>query len=248
MPLLQEKILQNLKNPVSLHIYDSIDSTNNEARRRAGFDKGCHLYAAARQTAGRGRRGHSFYSPEDTGLYMTLSLPFGESFADIQFLTCAAAVSVCEAIEEFSGKAPQIKWVNDIFITGKKVAGILSELICAEGYTASAVIIGIGVNLKTESFPADIADIAGSIGDIEPEKLCASIADRLIGYYNDLSNNSLLEKYKSRSLCIGRDVTFVLNGKKITAPAVDIDSSGGLVVDINGERVTLNSGEISVSV
>ena len=248
MPLSQEKIFKNLDKSVPLHIYDSIDSTNTEARRRADADHGIHLYAAAQQTAGRGRRGHSFYSPGDTGLYMTLSLPFRDSFADIQFITCAAAVAVCEAVEELSHKKPRIKWVNDIYISGKKVAGILAELICDRDYTATAVIIGIGVNLKTDRFPPDIADIAGSIGDIEPEKLCAGITDRLIDYYNDLADDSLLEKYKNRSLCLGRDVTFVLEGKQITAPAVDIDCGGGLVVDINGERVTLNSGEISVNI
>lgn len=248
MPLSEEKIRKNLKNPVSLHLYGSIDSTNTEARRRADTDRGFHLYAAAHQTAGRGRRGHSFYSPDDTGLYMTLSLPFRDSFAEIQFITCAAAVAVCEAVESLSGRNPQIKWVNDIFLSGKKVAGILAELICDRDNTPSSVIVGIGVNLRTEDFPSDIADTAGSIGDIESEKLCADIVDRLIDYYNDLSDNSLLEKYKARSLCLGRDVTFVLRGKRITAPAVDIDSGGGLVVDIDGERVSLNSGEISVSI
>ena len=248
MPLSQEKILKNLNNPVSLHIYDSIDSTNTEARRRADIDRGVHLYAAAHQTAGRGRRGHSFYSPEDTGLYMTLSLPFRDSFGDIQFITCAAAVAVCEAVETLSDKNPKIKWVNDIFISGKKVAGILAELIGDRDNKPTSIIIGIGINLNTENFPSDIADIAGSIGDIAPELLCADITDRLIDYYNDLSDNSLLEKYKTRSLCLGRDVTFVLDGKKMTATAVDIDCGGGLVVDIDGERVTLNSGEISVSI
>lgn len=248
MPISRKKILKNLKNRVTLHFYDSIDSTNNEARRRAGLDEGFHLYVAAEQTAGRGRQGHSFYSPGGTGLYMTLALPLRDSFEDISFLTCAAGVAVCETVEQLSGIKPRIKWVNDIFVSGKKVAGILAELICADENSASAVIVGIGVNLRTEVFPADIADIAGSIGDIEAERLCAGIVDRLIGYYEDLNDISVLEKYKALNLCIGRDVSFAFKGKKITARAVDIDSGGGLVVDINGELVTLNSGEISVSI
>jgi len=95
--------------------HEEIDSTNNEAKRRSLTD-GAHLYATGHQTAGRGRRGHDFYSPRDTGLYMTLSLPITEVEADIQRLTCIAAVAVCEAITALSDKKPLIKWINDIYI------------------------------------------------------------------------------------------------------------------------------------
>lgn len=247
MPFSEEKITKYLKNTVSVRVYGSIDSTNSEARRRAATDKGFCLYAASHQTAGRGRRGHTFYSPADTGLYMTLSLPIYGELSDVQPGTCAAGVAVCEAIEELTDCKPQIKWVNDILIDGKKVAGILAEVICNDN-EPSAVIVGIGVNLKTDSFPDEFADRAASVGDIEPEALCAAITDKLIGYYNDLSNNSIMEKYRERNICIGKTVTFTKDGKRITAEAVGIDRDGGLTVDINGERITLNSGEISVEI
>ena len=247
MPLCEEKITKILKNTVSVRVYGSIDSTNSEARRRAATDRGLCLYAASHQTAGRGRRGHTFYSPADTGLYMTLSLPLDGELAGVQLVTCAAGVAVCEAIEELAECKPQIKWVNDVLIDGKKVAGILAEVVCKDN-EPSAVIVGIGVNLKTDSFPDEFADRAASVGDIEPEALCAAIADRLIEYYNDLSNNSLIEKYRERNICIGKTVTFTKDGKKISAEAVGIDRLGGLTVEINGERITLNSGEISVEI
>ena len=246
MALSKEKILKNLKSNAAVHVYDCVGSTNDEAKREAAVNKGAHIYAASRQTAGRGRRGHGFYSPEGTGLYMTLSLPVSGKAADIQRLTCAAAVAVCEAAEELGDVKPMIKWVNDIFVDGRKAAGILAELYCREVNTPSAVIIGIGINLKTESFPEDIAATAGNIGDIEPNALCARISDKLIDYYGRLHDNSIIEKYTRRSLCVGRLVTFVRDGKEITAPAVGIDSEGGLIVDIGGERLVLNSGEISV--
>ena len=247
MALSGEKINNLLKNKAAVHIYGSIDSTNSEARRRAKTDRGVHLYVAEKQTAGRGRLGRSFYSPKDTGLYMTLALPMKEGgISQIQTVTCAAAVAVCRAIESLSDKKPLIKWVNDIYIGGRKVAGILAELICAEGYSASAVIIGIGVNLTTESFPADIAQTAGSIGDIDREALCAGIAGRLTEYYEAPRDASVMDEYARRNLCIGREVTFTRNGIEKTAEAVGIDSGGGLIVSIDGKTETLNSGEISV--
>lgn len=246
MPLDSEKIAKKLKNKAAVHVYGSIDSTNNEAKRRAGTDGGIRLYATTHQTAGRGRRGRSFYSPKDTGLYMTLALPLCLAPADVQKITCAAAVAVCETVEELSDKKPMIKWVNDIFIDGRKAAGILAELICGADGQPSEVIVGIGLNLNTESFPDELADIAGNIGDIEPEALCAGIADRLIDYYNNLGDISIIEKYSVRNLCVGREVFFTLNGKKMTAAAVGIDSSGGLIVKADDETIILNSGEVSV--
>ena len=240
-----EKIKKYMKNPIPVRVYDSVDSTNNEAKRRAACDGGVRLYAASHQTAGRGRRGRSFYSPADTGLYMTLALPIDRELSELQPVTCAAGAAVCEAIEDLTGRAAGIKWVNDIMLDGKKVAGILAELIGSD-IGETAVIIGVGINLTTESFPAEFAERAGSIGEVEPELLCAAVADRLIGYCGASGYNSVMEKYRSRSLCLGRTVSFIRDGKKITASAVGIDSSGGLTVENEAGRFTLNSGEISI--
>ena len=160
MKLNPEKIQAYCPEPVAVCLYDSIDSTNNEAKRRV--DHGICLYATTHQTAGRGRRGHSFYSPKDTGLYMTLSLPLSESAANVQKITCAAAVAVCEAVSSLSGIDPQIKWVNDIYVDGKKAAGILTELVSDSDNRPRAVIIGIGMNLCTERFPEEFADFTAA--------------------------------------------------------------------------------------
>ena len=247
MLLQKEKILSRIHFPVAVHLYDSVDSTNNEAKRRLDTD-GMHLYATTHQTAGRGRRGHDFYSPKDTGLYMTLSFPLSGDPADIQKVTCAAAVAVCEAISALSDRRPQIKWVNDIYIDGKKVAGILTELLCDKENQPAAVIVGIGLNLTTEHFPAEFANRAGSIGDIEPNDLCGTVADRLIHLFGSLADNSVIEKYKRLNLCIGHTVAFTKDGLEHIAKAVDITADGGLAVEENGKRTVLHSGEISVIV
>lgn len=187
MPLNPEKIRKNLKNSLTIRTFSSVSSTNDEAKRLAESDRGIVLYAADSQTAGRGRRGHSFYSPP-TGLYMTLSFPLGGEAADIQRLTCAAAVAVCGAITSLSELEPTVKWVNDVYIDGRKVAGILAELILDAHNRPLRVIVGIGVNLTTADFPDDFAARAGSIGDLDASVLCAAITDRLIELYRDLNN------------------------------------------------------------
>ena len=245
--LQQEKILTFIGEPITFHLYDSIDSTNNEAKRRADIDRGIHLYVSAHQTAGRGRRGHTFYSPRDTGLYMTLSLPLAAAIpADIQKLTCAAAVAVCDAVSALSDSSPRIKWVNDIFVDDKKAAGILAELITDTDNRPCAVIVGIGLNLNTADFPEEIADKAGNFGTIDRNALCGTVADNLITLFKNLNDNSVIEKYKALNLCIGRTVTYEKDGREHIAAAVDIDADGGLVVEENGVFTILHSGEISV--
>lgn len=245
MLLQNETIRAHLTSPVALHLYDSIDSTNNEAKRQALTD-GAHLYASTHQTAGRGRRGHDFYSPKDTGLYMTLSLPVDRVEADIQKLTCIAAVAVCEAITSLSPEKPLIKWVNDVYIDGKKVAGILTELLTDEHNRPTAAIVGIGLNLTTAHFPEAFAKTAGAIGDIEPNALCAAIVNRLVAL-SHRKDNSFIEIYKTLNYCLGRTVTYVKDGVTHSAKAVDIADDGGLVVEENSVCTTLNSGEISIT-
>lgn len=248
MPIKSYKIEKYLQNRLAVRAFDEIDSTNNEAKRRADADKGTAvLYVTDCQTAGRGRHGHDFYSPKGSGLYFTLSLPVNGDPADIQTLTCAAAVAVCEAVEALSDKRPQIKWVNDVYLHGRKVAGILTELATDNNNQPTAVIIGIGINLTTKGFPAEFAERAGSIGDIEPERLCAEIADRLTDMYEKRHHNSFMEKYRECSLCLGRQVSYTDTDGEHTAKAVDIADDGSLIVEENGVRKALRSGEISVT-
>ncbi len=267
MALHKKKIEKIIKKPVTVYVYDEIDSTNNEAKRRASADRGrTVLYVADFQTAGRGRHGHDFFSPKGSGLYFTLSLPLCGYFAGVQLMTCAAGVAVCEAIFALTGKSPSVKWVNDVFIDGKKVAGILTELVTDGDNKPLSVIVGIGINLTTAYFPAEFAEKAGSVGSVDPNRLCAEVADRLIGMFEELQNNSdlelkpqnnsflesnvhfnsIVEKYKRLNFCIGKTVQYTDPDSLHTALAVDIAPDGCLVVEENGTSKVLHSGEISV--
>jgi BirA family biotin operon repressor/biotin-[acetyl-CoA-carboxylase] ligase len=108
-----------------VRVFDTTDSTNTRAKEDKTLSLG--MICARAQTAGRGRQGHSFYSPADTGLYMTAVLPITPMQAYEFSLTAAAAVACVRAISKLCKKTPLIKWVNDLYIGGKKIAGILTE-------------------------------------------------------------------------------------------------------------------------
>jgi BirA family biotin operon repressor/biotin-[acetyl-CoA-carboxylase] ligase len=243
-----EIIKKRLNHEIFLKIFSETGSTNDEAKRCAAENEGSYaLYAADRQTSGRGRRGHSFYSPEG-GLYMTLSLPVKGSPESIQRLTCAAAVAVCRAIRELSGLCPAIKWVNDIYVDGRKVAGILAELVTDEHNKPICVIIGVGVNLTTKEFPEAFSSRAGSVGDIDADSLCAMIADQLIDLYEDLHNYSIIDEYRALNFCLGKAISYTDSDGLHRAKAISITADGSLLIEENGQEKTLNSGEISVIV
>lgn len=148
--------------------YKTIDSTNTEALRRLSSAQNVRsldqtVIAAYEQSAGRGRLKRAFYSPAKTGIYFTaIHAPKNPIQAPAK-LTAAAAVAVCRSLEEFFNVDAKIKWVNDIYVAGKKVCGILAEgHIGADGHIDAAAI-GIGINIYPSDFPAEIASRAGAV-------------------------------------------------------------------------------------
>jgi len=224
--------------------YDTVTSTNDllKAKAKAGAPAGT-VIVAARQTAGRGRMGRSFLS-EDGGLYMSVLLrPMGAA-VDALTITAHAAVAVALAVEKHTGKAAAIKWVNDIYQSGKKVCGILAEgQANADGL--DYVVLGIGVNLQAPKggFPAELRDIAGSLAaEVDKD---AFLRDVL----KNLSAEDMYAEYTKRDMLFGKTVT-VLRGCEVvcTAVANGITEDFGLrIVTENGEEV-LHTGEVSIRV
>ena len=123
-------IKARLKHDIRVAFYNETDSTNNQAKRlisNCGSEN--LLVCAGRQTAGRGRQGKSFYSPENTGIYMSLVIHPDSSLQNAVTATTAAAVAVCRAIESLTNITPEIKWVNDVYVNGRKICGILTEAV-----------------------------------------------------------------------------------------------------------------------
>lgn len=219
-----------------------IPSTSTYARENAHTLPLPSLIIADKQTAGRGRRGNSFYSPENTGLYMTLLF---EAAAPIPLITPAAAVAVCTVIEKNFGISPKIKWVNDVFLDGKKICGILSE--CFTVNKKTLISLGIGINLTTEDFPENLPN-AGSLGiNCEKEKLAKDIAEYMLDYVDKPDEESVISQYRNRLFVIGRSIEFFENNIRYSATVKDINSQCNLIVELpdKTEKV-LSSGEISI--
>lgn len=219
---------------VKCYTYSVIDSTNNEAVRR--IKKGLKaptLITAKSQTAGKGTRGRSFYS-KGGGLYMSLALKVDD--AHLQKLTVLAAVATAKSIEKLSGKEVGIKWVNDIYLDGKKVCGILCERV------ENAVVIGVGVNLSVKAFPDEIKNIAANIGNINRRKLAKNITNEILRLLE--TKEDFIPYYKNKSVLLGKEISYLYDGAEYKGVAVDIDDMGGLVVETNGEKKTLTSGDV----
>lgn len=240
-----------------LQVFSSVSSTNTVLKTLAaeGEAAGLALVAEA-QTAGRGRMGRSFYSPADSGVYLSLLLRPALPAAEATRLTACAAVAVCETLEALSGRETQIKWVNDIFMDGRKVCGILTEagLDCESGMT-HYVVIGIGVNVRAPEgdFPEELRGVAGAAFDAGrvPELRCriaAGILDRLLDFAADPGSPAVFEGYRRRSLVLGREIRILGPGREpepAVAEALGEDFS--LLARLpDGSLRRLSSGEVSV--
>lgn len=240
-----------------IQVHKSLESTNKTAKEMAvaGAEHGTIIISDC-QTMGRGRYSRNFFSPSGGGLYMSIVLrPEAMHFKNPTSVTAFAAVSVCEAIESISTKVPRIKWVNDIFIDGKKVCGILTEAVTDfESGGLDWVVLGMGINVhtRTEDFPCDLQSIATSIYPDEKmsgvrNRLSAEIINRILGFETLPSETEIFEKYKKRLMVLGKKITVIQNQVEYKATAIDVDSVGHLVVkNESGERITLSSGEIRI--
>lgn len=247
-------------------------STNNDLKQLVNEGETKDLVLLAdHQTAGRGRRGRSFYSPAGTGLYLSFLLHPHVNAALGSMLTTLAAVAASKAIEETCKKDALIKWVNDVYVpnenTLKKVCGILTECsVSMEDQTLDYVIVGIGFNVYEPDggFPADIEQKAGSIlGNVPKEenhrnRLAASFIHHFMEYYKSFPQISFHEEYKKRCFVLGKEILLLPTGcedlpsatkdpKFPSVKALDLDESFGLIVEYpDGHRETLTSGEFSI--
>ncbi|SHH64910.1 BirA family transcriptional regulator, biotin operon repressor / biotin-[acetyl-CoA-carboxylase] ligase [Anaerosphaera aminiphila DSM 21120] len=252
-------IAHNLIEPlkdIDIMYYDSIDSTNTEAKRLL-YSKNLKNFTALvsdEQTEGRGRRGKDFSSPKGTGIYLSVVIFPEEDFnlSSFDLITVRAAVAIVNAIKNKTNKNPKIKWVNDIFLDGKKICGILSEADSDfESRQIKSIIIGMGLNFTTDvsSLSKNLKDIAGSL---KPENLLRNemigeILNQLYNAFYKMSDFEILESYKEHSLLLGREVIFKIKDVNYEALAKDINEAGNLIVELkNGDTMTLSSGEVSV--
>ena len=252
---MKELFLRYLESPLgdSIHWFDTIDSTNTQAKLLAarGAPHGTVLIAD-HQTGGRGRLGRTFLSPAGSGVYLSVILRPHCPPAKLMHLTCAAAVAVCDAVEKAAGFRPGVKWTNDLVHGGRKLAGILTELGFTPDGLVDWAVIGVGLNcLQTlDDFDPAIRSFAGSVAMFAPcdrARLAAAMTDALLGM--DLSaKEATMAAYRRDCVTLGKEISLLrADGVPRHGRAVDIDADGALVVEFApGVRETVASGEVSV--
>lgn len=251
--------------PIHIHIYDTIDSTNLEARRMIteGQISSPTLLMAHTQTCGRGRLGRSFYSPKGSGLYLSWVFKPHTTPQNIPHITPAAALATAKAMEAWAGVCPRIKWVNDLYLDGKKACGILTEVANTPSGEAY-VIVGIGVNVTTAAFPEGLRHPAGCI--LSPEAvahesydlslLTASIIQAFEAYIDNPA--ACLQGYRDLFLLTGKTVTYTYtcspDGQESSPPPTDtvtgvvmgVDDQYQLLLHTeDGGVLVLGSGEVT---
>lgn len=251
-------------------VFAETDSTNRQIMRLGETDapEGT-IVVAESQTEGRGRLGRTFVSPSGTGIYMSFLLRPRSSAAQALRITTAAAVAVCDAIEAMSREKTSIKWVNDIYMHGKKICGILTEgAVDVETGALRYAALGIGINVcpPVDGFPPELADIAGTVTNRNVPEARNRLAALVIGNffreynrwnYRDPAQSTRIHddpcylSYRRRMFLLGKPVT-ILNGTEAEyGRCVDLDREYHLIVDVprgDGtiERRALSSGEVSV--
>ena len=205
-----------------------------------------------KQTAGRGRLGRTFESP-DGGLYLSILLYPQRSPEETPTLTPCAAVAVSRAVERVSGVSPDIKWPNDLQLGGRKLCGILTESSTACGRRYVVIGIGINVNTRKEDLPPELRDTAVSLADftgkrMDTERLACAVIEELDRMTELWTADSrfCLEEYRRRCCTLGCDVTLLCGGECADAHALDVDDSFALIVETDDGIRRISFGEVSL--
>lgn len=265
---------QEIKN-CHIECFKEIDSTNSYAKRllsncgnlrepdgkltKWGQTYHKSIFVAESQTAGRGRLGRTFVSPAKTGIYISLIYAPEGGINNPAQVTAFSAVAVCRAIKKLFPVEPKIKWINDIFVNGKKICGILTEgSTNFETGLIESAIIGIGINIydNPQVFTEEVAIVAGGItnnqsqNSITRAELSAQVAAEVFSVLEE-NTETIMAEYKQLSFLLGKTVSVhPIIGDTLSvyeAKVIDIDNNAGLIVSLaDGTNKTLNSGEVSL--
>ncbi len=254
-PLIAEKLDSSIVGS-RIIVLDDVDSTNNYAKLVVGEGTvNGTVVVADRQSAGKGRMGRSFISPPGKGLYMSIILCPEFSINTAPLITSAAAVATAEAIESLCRADVKIKWVNDLYLNGRKIVGILTEAsVDMEMRALDIAVIGIGINVRRVggSFDEELSARATSIEDetgcvIDRNELCAAVINHIDAYLEKIENRDYLREYRRREMLTGNMITARVGNDIITGKAVGIDRNANLMVEMeNGIVRSLSSGEANL--
>ena len=241
---------------IEIFTHKLVSSTNDVAKSLAldGANHGT-VVISEEQSAGKGRLGRVFYSPANTGIYMSMILRPNLTAIDSVLITTSASVAICNAIQKVTGIECQIKWINDIYLNNKKVGGILTEASTNfESGTIDYLILGIGINFNVPkgSFPKELESIASSLftnnnENINRNMLCAEIINNILSMIKQIKNYDFISEYKKRSIILNNEIVYISSGVSSVGKAIDINNDGSLVIKhADGSIKVLNSGEVTI--
>lgn len=256
--LSEEAIRAKAEHPLNVILLDRVDSTNDYAKIHLQGDEPM-LVVADEQTAGRGRYGRSFFSPRGTGIYMSFVFTPRFPLGELSFVTAITATIVRDVLAEKTGLPFTIKWVNDTFLNGRKVSGILTEAVGSlESGNFEHIIIGIGINVYRQSLPQELRDIAGCVTENDlpaftRSDLIAALSARLHDAFcekDSLHAERFLETYRRHCFLIGREILVHRGSERFRARVKGIDDRFALLVapcDRPDTVLALSDGEVSLT-
>jgi BirA family biotin operon repressor/biotin-[acetyl-CoA-carboxylase] ligase len=252
------KIKSNLKKPLSnrvkLTIFSKTDSTNDQAKKYLKKTKNpnnisdINVFAADFQEKGRGRRGHSWFSGGPKGLAASFLFAVDNDIEKIPLITAAAALVLSDTFD-FFGLETELKWPNDILVSQKKIAGILSELVIANNQSAF-VIIGCGVNLNNSNFKTEISNLATSYylekkEQIDKNLFLSVLIEKMNDYVNDFFNQKrkeIIMTWKKKLALVGKKIDFNHKNRNYSGEIKEILDNGDLLIDFqNGQSKKVSS-------
>lgn len=237
----------------AVSVLDSVDSTNAEALR--AISKGAPmplLVLAERQTAGRGRRGRVWVSPYGENLYYSLAVRMEGGMARIEGLSLVVGLAVLEALREEGVTDAGLKWPNDVLVGGRKLAGILLELVGDPGDVCHVVIgVGVNVNMKnTASVDQDWTSVRLQAARlVDRSRLAAVISRKLhanLAKHARLGFAQMREEWEQHHLWQGRAVTLSSGARQVEGVALGVDDQGALRLKVEGLEQVFSGGELSL--
>lgn len=254
--LLDQSRLTNLlssqvQNEVSLEVLLSVDSTNQYLiDSELNYEANYRVVLAEQQTSGRGRRGRTWISPFGKNVYMSVGFDLQGGVEALGGLSLVVGLAVVRAIKECSTADAQLKWPNDVWIEGKKAAGILVELQ-GEATTGWSIVVGLGVNVEMSDKQAAEIDqpwvALGQYLSCEREVFVARLIDQLVEVLDEFrvkGLNAFIQEWREVDLLHDREVAIV--GSDISGKAEGIDESGALLIRTDDGVRAVNAGEVSV--
>lgn len=235
---------------VALEVLLSVDSTNQYVLNKGGLESEYHFVVAERQLSGRGRRGRAWVSPFGSNLYLSAGFDLFGGVEALAGLSLVVGIAVVRSIKACTHLDVQLKWPNDVWLDGKKIAGILVELT-GEATTSWRVVVGVGVNIGMTNEEAKAIDqpwaAIGESLNCSRSQYAATLISELANVLDRFKRDGLdafMAEWESLDLLAGESIE--VSGINISGVACGIDESGALLVDTGEGVVPVNAGEVSV--